>query len=103
MCEGDAGTMSFDLRTGTWSRSGAEAPWVMAGYGLSPPEAIYDEAAERMLVIGWDLATYDAATDRWEVEPTESDVPSAMVEPEPSPQTARRLPRHVRYTPTVGA
>jgi len=80
--EGDAGTLSFDLRIGTWSRSGAETPQVMAGYGLSPPEVVYDEAAERTLVIGWDLANYDAAADRWEVEPTESDVgyvPSAMV------------------------
>ena len=58
----------FDIRTGTWSTSATETPKVIAGYGMSPPEIAYDEAAERTVIIGnWRLAAYDASADRWEI------------------------------------
>jgi hypothetical protein len=56
----------FDIRTGTWSRSGAEMP-AAAGW-LAGPAVAYDEAAERTVVfsrVPW--TAYDATTDRWEV------------------------------------
>ena len=78
-------TRLFDLRTGTWSRSAAETPLVIAGYGASPPEIAYDEAAERTVIIGnWRLAAYDASADRWEIvadlaEPSPGMLPHPMV------------------------
>jgi hypothetical protein len=63
------GTWLFDIRTGTWSSSGAaETPNVTAGFGWQAPRIAYDEAAERTVVFGNDrLALYDATADRWEV------------------------------------
>jgi hypothetical protein len=58
----------FDVRTGVWATAAAETPVVIAGYGMSPPEIAYDEAAERTVFIGnWRLAAYDASADRWEI------------------------------------
>jgi hypothetical protein len=59
-------TWLIDIRTGTWVESRAERP---ADYG-SPwsPRVVYDEAAERTVVLGSDqLTAYDASTDRWEI------------------------------------
>jgi len=57
----------FDLRTGRWSRSGADAPDVIEVVWAAPGIA-YDEAAQRTVVIG-DVrsAAYDATTDRWKI------------------------------------
>ena len=57
----------LDLRTGTWSRSGAEAPSFFMGVWGVPPVWAYDEATERTVFSGpWRLAAYDATADRWE-------------------------------------
>ena len=58
----------LDIRTGTWSRSGAEAPGFFMGLWGVPPVVAYDEAMERT-VFGspWRLAAYDATADRWEI------------------------------------
>jgi dienelactone hydrolase len=66
-------TSLFDIRTGTWTGSDTETPRVQAFYGLSSPAIAYDEAAERTVVKGWDLAVYDAAADRWDVTGTDVD------------------------------
>jgi hypothetical protein len=61
----DVGTWLFDIRTGTWSRSGVDPPVFSEGW--SEPAVAYDEAAERTVFYGnvrW--AAYDAAADRWE-------------------------------------
>jgi hypothetical protein len=64
---GRAETWLFDIRTGRWSKSGAETPAVMEVFAASPYVA-YDEAAKRTVVIGdTRLAAYDAAADRWEI------------------------------------
>jgi hypothetical protein len=57
----------FDIRTGAWSRSGAEiADYSMHAWALTP--IVYDEAAERTVVAGADRwGAYDAAADRWEI------------------------------------
>jgi hypothetical protein len=57
----------FDIRTGAWSRSGAEiADYSMHAWAL--PAIVYDEAAERTVVAGADRwGAYDAAADRWEI------------------------------------
>lgn len=61
-------TWLFDIRTGTWSLAGAGTPIVVAGYGMSTPKIVYDDAAERTVVFGNDrLAVYHATADRWEV------------------------------------
>lgn len=76
------GTWLFDPRTGTWSRSSAATPLMRAGWGMSPPAVVYDETAERTMVIGWHVASYDATADRWEVQATSGTpdwVPSSMV------------------------
>jgi hypothetical protein len=63
-----AETSLLDLRTGTWSSSGAQTPIVIAGFGMSAPTIEYDEAAERTVIFGNDrVALYDATGDRWEV------------------------------------
>ena len=63
-------TWLFDLRTGTWSRSGADTPTIHGLYGMAtvPPAIVYDEATERTVVSGtWvRSAAYDATADRWE-------------------------------------
>ena len=56
----------LDIRTGTWTRSGAETPAVVGW--LAGPAVAYDEAAKRTVVfnrVPW--TAYDAAADRWEV------------------------------------
>ncbi len=63
-----SGTWLFDIRTGTWSRSGAETPGVIDIAMQSLPAIAYDEAAKRTVVIGdVRLAAYDATADRWEI------------------------------------
>lgn len=60
-------TWLFDLRTATWSRSGAHTPAIVAGMGL-PHTITYDEAAQRTVVISNSgLAAYDATADEWEL------------------------------------
>jgi len=60
-------TSLFDIRTGTWSSSGVQTPFVIAGFGMSVPVTEYDEAAARTVVFGNDrMALYDATADRWE-------------------------------------
>ena len=60
-------TWLFDLRTGRWSESSAEAPDVIEVVWAAPGIA-YDEAAQRTVVIGdVRLAAYDATADRWEI------------------------------------
>jgi hypothetical protein len=59
-------TWLFDIRTGTWSRSGAVTPAIVAGWGL-PRTITYDEAAQRTVILSnTGVAAYDAAADRWE-------------------------------------
>ena len=61
-------TWLLDLRTGTWSRSLAEAATVVVGWDSSDPAMEYDEAAGRTVVFGEDrLGIYDAKVDHWEV------------------------------------
>ena len=43
-------TWLFDIRTGTWSRSGAETPIIEGGVGAAA--ITYDEAAKRTVIIG---------------------------------------------------
>jgi len=58
-------TWLFDLRSGTWSRSGAQRPPVWGW--LVPPSIVYDEAAKRSVVLRrYPETTYDATADRWE-------------------------------------
>ena len=58
-------TWLFDIRTGTWSRSGAVTPHVLDWW--APPAIVYDEAEKRTVVGGnVRLAAYDATADRWE-------------------------------------
>jgi hypothetical protein len=60
-------TWLLDLRTGAWSKSGADTPdCTMHAWAL--PAIVYDEAAERTVVAGADRwGAYDAAADRWEI------------------------------------
>jgi hypothetical protein len=76
----------FDIRTGTWSRSGAVMPGIYgSGFWGAPPAIAYDEAAQRTVVFGNGLAAYDATADRWEVliDPADRDpsdwLPASMV------------------------
>lgn len=58
-------TWLLDIQTGTWSRSDAETPTVVQGmYG---PMVVYDEAAERTVVMGAQTIAYDATADDWEI------------------------------------
>ena len=61
----------LDIRTGTWSRSGAEiADYSMHAWAV--PAIVYDEAAERTVVAGADRwGAYDATADRWEISAPE--------------------------------
>jgi len=63
-----AETWLFDIRTGRWSKSGAETPDVIEVFATGPA-IVYDEAAERTVLIGDvpRLAAYDATADRWEI------------------------------------
>jgi hypothetical protein len=72
-------TRLFDLRTGTWSRPGVDAPVFIEGFWWVPAVA-YDETAERTVFLGnvrW--AAYDAAADRWESLGGRSSLPGPMV------------------------
>jgi len=62
---GEPETWLFDVRTGTWSRSSAQAPGVTRGLGL--PNIVYDEAAKRTVIMAWAAAAYDASANRWEM------------------------------------
>jgi hypothetical protein len=63
-----ARTWLFDLRTGTWSGTSAVAqPDFNAGMWGHVPAIAYDEAAERIVILGQGhSAAYDATADRWE-------------------------------------
>ena len=63
-----ATTWLFDLRTGTWSGTGAVTPSEFsAGMWGWVPGIAYDEAAERTVMLGQGhSAAYDAIGDRWE-------------------------------------
>jgi hypothetical protein len=69
-----AGTWLLDLRTGTWSETGASRPPPFDGgvFGSSMAGIAYDEAAERTVMLGrseaaaCNSAAYDATTARWE-------------------------------------
>ena len=59
-------TWLFDIRTGTWWRSAAERPAVVAW--LTAPRMAYDESAGKTVVLLRNPVTaYDATADRWEV------------------------------------
>jgi len=69
-----AGTWLLDLRTGTWSETGASRPPLFDGgvFGGAMAAIAYDEAAERTVMLGrseaaaCNSAAYDATTARWE-------------------------------------
>jgi hypothetical protein len=67
--EGVVDMRLFDLRTGTWSRPAADTPHIeTAGIWGGGYTVVYDEAAERSVVVGalqWGV--YDATTDQWEL------------------------------------
>ena len=77
-----ADTRLFDLRTGTWSRSAAETPFIEGGGIWGGGHTImYDEAAERTVVAGaFQWGAYDATADRWEII-YERDPPGPAVQP----------------------
>jgi len=60
-------TWLFDIRSGTWSETGAVTPeFIYGGWGNVPAIA-YDEAAEQTVMLGQGhSAAYDATADRWE-------------------------------------
>jgi hypothetical protein len=61
-------TWLLDIRTGSWSRPGAEAPDLRSGLWTLLPAIVYDEAAERTVFSSdYRLAAYDATADRWEI------------------------------------
>jgi len=60
-------TWLFDIRTGTWSGTGAVTPQFSYGMWGMGPGIAYDEAAERTVMLGQGhFAAYDATADRWE-------------------------------------
>jgi hypothetical protein len=63
-----AATWLFDLRTGTWSGTSAVTPPDFnAGVWAAEPAIAYDEAAQRVVLLGQGhSAAYDATADRWE-------------------------------------
>jgi hypothetical protein len=83
----EARTWLFNLRTGTWSGTGAVTPQGFSAgmWGLGPAIA-YDEAAERTVLLGQGhSAAYDATGDRWEtlyVGSASENQPSACGSPE---------------------
>ncbi len=63
----EARTWLFDIRTGTWSGTGAVTPQFSYGMWGMGPGITYDEAAERTVMLGQgQSAAYDATADRWE-------------------------------------
>jgi hypothetical protein len=65
----EARTWLFDLRTGTWSGTGAVTPpgFTQRCWGCVPAIA-YDDAAQRTVLLGQGhAAAYDATADRWEI------------------------------------
>jgi hypothetical protein len=59
-------TWLFDFRTRGWTKSGAEAPVVVAW--MTGPSIAYDDARERTVVSGnARIAAFDATADRWEI------------------------------------
>jgi hypothetical protein len=69
----------FDIRTGTWSRSGVETPNVIGAILSTPSTVAYDEAAKRTVVVGAArLAAYDATADRWEILAESADASAAI-------------------------
>jgi hypothetical protein len=63
----EASTWLFDLRTATWSATGAITPQFSYGWFGTQPVFAYDEAAERTVMLGQGhSAAYDASTDSWE-------------------------------------
>jgi hypothetical protein len=65
--EGVPATSLLDLRTGAWSKSGADTP-DCSMHAWAYPAIVYDEAAERTVVAGADRwGAYDAAADQWEI------------------------------------
>jgi hypothetical protein len=60
-------TWLFDIRTGTWSGTGAVTPQFSYGLWGIQPGIAYDEAAGRTVLLGQGhSAAYDATADRWE-------------------------------------
>lgn len=62
-------TAVFDFETGTWITSPTKSPVVgYAGYLSNGGQIVYDEAAERSIVVGIDglVVAYDAGTDTWD-------------------------------------
>jgi hypothetical protein len=56
----------FDVRSRTWSKSGADTPKVVCGMGWPNPGIAYDEVA-RLTVVSCNVTVaYDATVDRWE-------------------------------------
>jgi len=84
-------TWLFDIRTGRWSKSGVEAPDVIEVFATAPT-IVYDEAAERTVLIGDvpRLAAYDATADRWEIVA------------EADPERAAGFQLHAVYDPVNG-
>ena len=63
----EARTWLFDIRTGTWSGTGAATPEYSYGLWGIQPGIAYDEAAQRTVMLGQGhSAAYDATADRWE-------------------------------------
>jgi hypothetical protein len=61
-------TWLFDMRTGSWSQSDAETPVFTIGWWGLFPAIVYDETAERTVVVANDRwHAYDATDDRWEL------------------------------------
>ncbi len=105
----EAKTWLFDIRTGTWSGTGAVTPpgFTAGMWGMQPAIA-YDEAAQRTVLLGQgQSAAYDATADRWETlyVGTRSDEPGACGDPpgvppdavhglRPGERAARRLRGH---------
>jgi hypothetical protein len=92
-----ARTWLFDLRTGTWSGTGAVTPEFSYGMWGMGPAIAYDEAAERTVMVGQGRSVaYDAAADRWETlfETPSEDQPAAC---EDRPEC--RLGRQMVYDP----
>jgi hypothetical protein len=63
----EAKTWLFDIRTDTWSGTGAATPEYSYGMWGMGPGIAYDEAAGRTVMLGQgQSAAYDATADRWE-------------------------------------
>jgi hypothetical protein len=94
-------TWLFDLRTGSWSGTGALTPEFYYGWiGPPPPAIAYHEAAERTVMVGQGRSVaYDAAADRWEtLFETPSEDQPAVCEDRPE----CRMGRLMVYDPVNG-